>query len=139
MRTREEAQAILNQIHACRPKSFFGKLDDSLRGMNFVLVYLKEAQHEVLAGELAKELNVSTARIAALLKAMEKNKLIVREHSRSDARQTVVKITQTGIAQAEQTKNQILDKIELLLVKIGKEELTEFIRLSNKIKEVLEE
>lgn len=139
MTSREEAQAILERIHACRPKAFFGKIDDSQRGMSFVLIYLMKAEHEVLAGELAKELNVSTARIAALLKAMEKNGLIVRSHSRSDARQTVVQITQAGIAQIEAAKNHILDTIELLLERVGKAELYEFIRISDKIREALGE
>lgn len=139
MSTREEAQELLEKIHSCRPKSFFTKIDETQRGMNFVLCYLKDADHEVLAGELAKESNVSTARIAALLKTMEKNGLIERYHSASDARHTIVKITSAGTRQAEQTKEQILTRIELLLEKIDKEELEEFIRISNKIREALGE
>lgn len=139
MTVREEAEEILNQMHSCRPKSFFGKMDDSRRGMNFVLCYLKEANHEVLAGELARELNVSTARIAALLKTMEKNGLIERYHPTSDARHTIVKITQEGTRQAEQLREHILKNIELLLEKVGREKLEEFIRLSNEIREALGE
>ena len=77
----QEAQEFLRKIHACRPKSFFCKIDEIERGMNFVLIYLANTKHEVLAGELAKELNVSTARIAALLKTMEKNGFVQRYHS----------------------------------------------------------
>ncbi|MBD5142984.1 MAG: MarR family transcriptional regulator [Ruminococcus sp.] len=139
MHTQEEAEEFLKKLYACRPKPFFDKIDEIQRGMNFVLIYLKETNHEVLAGELAKELHVSTARIAALLKTMEKNALIERHHSDTDARHTIVKITQTGMEQAEEIRAYIITKTELLLEKIDKQELEEFIRISSKIRDVLEE
>lgn len=139
MSPREEAQELLHKMHSCRPKSFFGKIDEYQRGTGFVLVYLEKADHEVIAGELARELNVSTARIAALLKTMEKNELIERSHPPSDARQTIVRITQAGIDYAGQIKEKILEKMELLIDKLGKDELEEFIRISNNIREALGE
>lgn len=139
MNTREEAQEILHRLCACRSKSFFTKIDESQKGVGFVLAYLQKADHEVIAGDLARELNVSTARIAALLRKMEKNGLIIRRHSSEDARQIVVDITQEGIVYVETIREQILMKVELLLEKVGKEDLNEFIRISHKIKEVLDE
>ena len=139
MSAREDAQEILHKLRECRPKSFFSKIDESQKGVSCVLVYLQEADHEVIAGDLAKELNVSTARIAALLRKMEKNGLIVRSRSSEDARQTVVEITQTGNAYVDKMKEQMLMKMELLLEKVGKEDLEEFIRISCKIKEAFDE
>lgn len=139
MSKREEAQELLQKMHTCRPRAFFGRVDESRRGIGFVLVYLIGADHEVVAGELARELNVSTARIAALLKTMEKNGLVVRSTSSADARQTVVGITQAGIDWAEQMKEKLLQTIELLLEKVGRDELEEFIRISDKIREALGE
>ena len=139
MDTREEAKVLLGKIYSCRPKNLFGKIDESSRGLGFVLAYLCKAEHEVIAGELARELGVSTARIAALLKNMEKNGLIVRQRSSDDARQTVVKITRAGAEFAEELKEQLLSKIELLLEKVGKRDLEEFIRISYKIREALGE
>ena len=139
MGTREEAQEMLREFRGCWSKSFFSKIDESQKGIGFVLVYLQEADHEVIAGELARELNVSTARIAALLRKMEKGGLIVRYHSSEDARQTVVEITQAGTEYVDKMKEQILTKIELLLEKVGKEDMEEFIRISHKVKEVFDE
>lgn len=139
MSTREEAIELIGKIKSCRPKSFFSKIDDSSRGSGFVLFYLMKANHQVLAGELARELGVSTARIAVLLKTMEKNGLIERSHSTSDARHTVVRFTQAGQDTAEQIKERIIENTMLLLDQIGKEELEEFIRISNRIREVLGE
>lgn len=139
MGKREDAQEMLHKLRACRSKSVFGKIDESQKGIGFVLVYLQEVNHEVIAGELARELNVSTARIAALLRKMEKNGLIVRYRSSEDARQTVVQITQEGSAYVDKMKEQMLMKMELLLEKVGKEDMEEFIRISHKIKEAFDE
>lgn len=139
MGKREDAQEMLHKLRACRSKSVFGKIDESQKGIGFVLVYLQESDHEVIAGELAKKLNVSTARISALLRKMEKNGLIVRYRSPADARQTVVEITEEGNVYVDKMKEQILMKMELLLEKVGKEDMEEFIRISRKINEAFDE
>ena len=139
MNRRDEARDILLQMHACAPKSFFSKVDEALRGMGFVLAYLDQAKGDVYAGDIARELGVSTARIAALLNRMEKNGFITRGTDSHDARKTVVKITQLGRQWAQATKAQVLDKIELLLDRVGAEELHEFLRISRAIKKALED
>ena len=139
MASRADAQEFLRKIRNCRPWSFFGKVDECQRGTGFILAYLEQKSGEVIAGDLARELNVSTARIAALLKTMEKNGLIIRYRSSADNRQTVVEITQKGIDYSLKMREQILEKVELLLERVSREELDQFIRISEKIKEVLEE
>lgn len=139
MSTRDEARELLLKIRSCRPRSFFGKVDESQRGTGFVLNYLRESDHEVVAGELARELGVSTARIAALLKTMEKNGLILRQSSAEDARLTMVRITREGIEYNDRMWEFIVSKMELLIKKVGREELEEFIRISYKIREALGE
>ena len=139
MSKREDAQEFLKKMRSCRPQPFYSRLDESQRGVGFVLCYLSEAKDEVIAGDLARELNVSTARIAALLKTMEKNGLIERHHAKADARQTVVEITPAGTEYSDKIKEQIFKKAELLLEKVGKEDMNEFIRISLKIKKALEE
>lgn len=138
MNTRKDAQDLLHKLCDCRSRTFFNKIDQSQRGIGFVLVYLQEADHEVIAGDLARELNVSTARIAVLLRKMEKSGLVIRYRSSEDARQTVVEITQEGRAFVDEMKEQTLMKMELLIEKVGKEDMEEFIRISKKIKEAFD-
>ena len=99
---------------------------------------MQEARREVISGDLARELNVSTARIAALLRKMEKSRLIIRYRSAVDARQTVVEMTEEGNLYVNTMKEQMLQKMELLIEKVGKEDIEEFIRISHKIKEVFD-
>lgn len=138
MSRREDAQEMLHKLLDCRPKAFLSKIDETQRGINFVLIYLQKTKHEVIAGELARELNVSTARIAALLGKMEKNGLIIRYRSSADARQIVVEITQEGLAYVDRLRKQSLERMELLLERVGKEDMEEFIRISHKIKEAFD-
>ena len=139
MGKREDAREFLQKMSLCRPRPFYSKLDEGQRGIGFVLGYLREASGEVIAGDLARELNVSTARIAALLRKMEKNGLIQRHAAQADARQTVVEITAAGMEYSDKIMEQLLEKTELLIEKVGKDDLNEFVRISKKIKKALEE
>ena len=139
MSKREDAQEFLQKMRLCRPQPLYSKLNESQRGIGFVLAYLREANGEVIAGDLARELGVSTARIAALLGKMEKNGLIERRRSKEDARQTVVELTAAGVDCCDKIKEQLLEKTQLLLEKVGKDDLNEFVRISQKIKKALEE
>lgn len=139
MDRREEAQELLRKMSACRPRSFFSKMDESQKGIGFVLVCLAKAEDTVLAGDLARELNVSTARIASILKKIEDSGLAVRKRSRSDARHTEVEITPKGLDHVNEMREQLLNKTEMLIEKVGKEDLEEFIRISAKIKDAMED
>lgn len=138
MSTREDALEFLQKMSQCRAAAFFDDVDLQQKGSCFVLAYLERSSGEVIAGDLAKELRVSTARIAALLKKMEKNELITRHSSPSDARKTVVKITPKGAAYAGQEREKLLSKAELLIEKVGKRDLDELIRIFWKIKAALD-
>lgn len=138
MNTKEYAQMFIKEFCSCVPKNFFSKIEETQRGIGFILIYLNNAQTEVVAGDLAREMNVSTARIAALLKKMESNHLIVRYDSAQDARKTVVEMTAEGKSYLDKIKEDMLRKTELLVEKIGKNDLEEFLRISHNIKDILE-
>lgn len=138
MSTKEYALMFIKEFCSCVPKNLFSKIEETQRGIGFILIYLNNAQTEVVAGDLAREMNVSTARIAALLKKMESNHLIVRYDSAQDARKTVVEMTQEGRDYLDKLREDMLRKAELLIEKLGENDLDEFLRISHKIKDVLE-
>ena len=138
MSSRDEARGILKEFYVCRAASFFNKVDEIQRGVAFCLFYLRDAKEEVIAGDLAREMKVSTARVAALLKGMEKHNLVTRTASPCDARKTVVKITSFGKEYLEEQEEQLLSRVEQIIEKVGLEEVKEFIRISRKIKSSLE-
>lgn len=138
MTRRDEAIAIMKEMLTCIPRDFFSKMDEVSRGTGFVLAYLDEAETEVFPSDIARDMNVSTARIAAMLRQLEKNGFITRESSSQDGRKTVVTLTKLGRTWIQRTKEQAVDKTELLLERVGSEDIQDFIRLSKKIKAALE-
>ena len=139
MSTREDAQLFMEKLYSCTPRFFYSEIETIQRGFGFILNYLEQADGEVNAGDLSKKLNVSTARIAALLKRMEQNGLITRHASQEDARRIVVEITPAGIVLVDEMREQTLQKIELLLDQISREDLETYIRISRQIKAVMNE
>lgn len=138
MGTREDAQEFLVELYSCIPKSFYNKLEATQRGFGFVLDYLEHADGEVIAGDFAKMLNVSPARIAVLLKKLEQNGFITRHTSSKDARRTVVEITPAGIVFVDERREQTLRKIESLLEQVSKEDLYTYIKISHQIKKAMD-
>ena len=96
MDVKSDAEELMEKFRSCAPKKFFSSVEEAERGIGFILVFLYKSDGEVIAGDIAREMNVTTARVAALLKKMEKNGLITRECSLNDGRRTVVKITGKG-------------------------------------------
>lgn len=138
MSSREDAISLISQFKTCMPKDFWGEVNEAQRGIGFVLAYLNNTSGEVIAGDLARSLGVSTARIAALLNKMEKGGMVKRSPSARDARSTVVSITPAGKAIAREMQEKVIAKVELLLERVGKEDLEELLRISKKIKAAFE-
>ena len=90
------------------------------------------------AGDLAKTMEVSPARVAILLKKMEESGFISRYTSSKDARRVIVQITPAGVAYVEDMKERTLNKVESLLNQVSKEELYTYVKISRKIREAME-
>ena len=138
MSTREDAKAFLAKLCSSMPRSCYSKLEVTQRGFGFILDYLEQAEGEVVAGDFAKKLNVSTARITALLKKLEKNGFITRRTSSKDARQIIIEITPAGVAFVDNMREQTLSKVERLLEQVSKEDIENYIRISQQIREAME-
>ena len=139
MSKRKDAQEFLSKLYSNIPRSFYSKLEETQRGFWFVLSYLEHSDGEVIAGDLSKEMSVSTARIAALLKRMEQSGFVTRRRSSEDARRTIVEITPAGIALVDEMREKTLKKVELLLAKISKDDLDTYLRISQQIREAMNE
>ena len=138
MSTREDAKAFLVKLCSCMPRSCSSKLVATQRGYGFILDYLEQTGGEMSTKDFAEKLNVSPARITALLKKMERNGFITRRTSSSDARRITIEITPAGIAFVDNTREQTLSKVERLLDQISKEDLETYIKISQQIREAME-
>lgn len=84
-------------------------------------------------------MNVSTARVAVLLKKMVAKDLIVKEVDANDARVTVVQLSEHGRITVETMRNEIHRQFGTVIDKIGMERMMEFVAISREIQNALKE
>lgn len=140
MATREQIEYIVRELPKAHPANFFKIFNDSNTGIGFAVKLLYAAEDNRLsAGAISEAMGVSTARVAVLLKKMEGKGLITRESDRTDARVTVVCLSEAGKTVAEQMQENMLGHISYVIDKVGMEKLKQFIALSVEVKVAMAE
>ncbi len=135
---RDNLAEILFQELRCNTSTSLGEiLNEFNRGEIGVLGYLAFEKDEATAGELSEKLNVTTARIASILNSLEAKDYIKRTEDNKDKRKTLVVVTKKGKALAKKAKKEVIDKITKVINEIGEEEVKEYIRITLKIREIL--
>ncbi len=137
MASREQIELLRRQLWEAVPMDFCKQIDQKQAGMEAILQLLLEADQTVTAGMLSEAMNVSTARMAVLLRKMSEKGLIVKETHALDGRVTVVRLTEHGEAIAGKKREEALRQIGAVIDKVGMERMLEFIRISKEIKEVI--
>ena len=137
MASREQIELLRRQLWEAVPMDFCKQIDQKQAGMEAILQLLLEADQTLTAGMLSEAMNVSTARMAVLLRKMSEKGLIVKETHALDGRVTVVRLTEHGEAIAGKKREEALRQIGAVIDKVGMERMLEFIRISKEIKEVI--
>ncbi|MDE5593161.1 MAG: MarR family transcriptional regulator [Clostridiales bacterium] len=138
MDNRQKAHEFLTKFFESRPKSFFKNLDERSKGLHVILRLLDNVGGTVVAGYIAEELNMSTPRVAAALKALEGKGYIVRSSSADDRRKTVVTITEKGRAATKRDEDALIGLVSHLFDTVGEKDLNEFLRISSAISGALD-
>lgn len=136
----QESEIIhyLSRMSECNPMRMVKQVNVSTAGLGFIVGYLHQHREEtILAGDLAKASGVSTARIAAALKKLEQQELIVRTPYEKDSRKVVVSLTEAGTRQAEDMQTKLHALIGTIIDTVGKEDLDEYLRISAKISQAV--
>lgn len=104
-----------------------------------LLYLLKINDGTLTSGEISKKLKIQTSRVAALLNALEKKKLINRKRKKDDKRVIEVSITDDGLNLLSDSIEDLIAKISEAYEVLGKEDMEKFkgyiIRLCNNRKE----
>lgn len=98
-----------------------------------VLMTLKFHKDNIVAGDVSKNLNLTSGRTATILKSLEKKGLITKSKSQEDARQTIVCLTDSGKNFAKEHSEKILGHFTRLLEYLGEEDAKEFIRINKRL------
>lgn len=138
MITREETEKLLERFRDSRPKILTQHFDREDAGIVHVMNILAGAGEPVTAGKISKCMNVSTARVAVLLKKMEQQNLIVRSADSSDARKTMIDLSEHGRSEMEKAKENFYRFCSAVIERTGVERFTEFIEISEELKNAIE-
>lgn len=137
MAKQEQVELVMEHMRKIQPYKFYKALSEGNAGIGAVLRYLNEAHKDVTAGDISEFLHVSTARVAVILKKMVSQELITKETDKSDARITIVRLSQKGEEKVKQINDDIYSQIDIVIDKIGMDKMMKFIEISSEIRKVM--
>lgn len=108
-------------------------LEDGYRGMFVILRIVRDSPSEIVAGDLAKLMGVSTARIARALNTLEEKDYIERIPEKSDARKVVIRLTDEGSVALSAREKEIDAEVLPMTENLSDEELRTFFDLLLKL------
>ena len=125
---------LISQLSLSKPGILFDELDGTSKGEGSILLYLYH-HDEAFAKDLAKDLKVSPARVAKILKKLEKKKMIIKIKSSTDKRKIAIKLREQGQKIVSASYKKTISKISSIVNKVGIKDIKEYIRISKKIKD----
>ncbi|MCR5144144.1 MAG: MarR family transcriptional regulator [Lachnospiraceae bacterium] len=139
MAKEEEIQRILKWLRENPPNPMLHKINESQEGMRYVMAYLHEKGTSVTPGEISKDCEMTTARVAVVLKKLEAKGYILRETDQEDKRRSVIFLTDKGKEKTRKGFQRIYDTVGNIIDEVGMERLKAFYDTFMDIRKVLEE
>jgi DNA-binding MarR family transcriptional regulator len=94
---------------------------------------LPHAEGGVHPSELQKRMGTSSARVAAILRSLEKKGFITREVDHNDRRRVIVSITAEGRVHADAEMDEMEAVIREIFLNLGEDDTNEFIRILDRV------
>lgn len=121
-------------MHANTPRLRTTKeIEEFSRGEIQAMDYISISEKDVHPGEISKALMVTSARTAAMLKALERRGLVVRVTDPYDRRQVIVKLTDKGKDVVAKRREEVIARTEKMFEYLGEEDAKAFVRIQKKL------
>lgn len=131
MATNEQIDHILRELPKAHPPDFLKAFCDINAGIGFALRLLYAAEDKRLsAGAISEAMEVSTARVAVLLRKMESKGLVTKENAPEDARVKLIALSERGRTAAEQMNENVRKHISGVIDRVGIEKFEQFLALA---------
>ena len=114
------------------------EMNRSVQGETFVLEYIYRRKGDVLPSEISSQMEVSSARIAATLKNLEKKNLIIRQIDLNDRRRILVTLTAQGKEAAEKQHAEVIGNVTQMLESLGEHDAQEHVRIMGRLAQMKE-
>lgn len=137
MATEEEIKTFAKRYFECMKRPVMTKIDKTNLGINRVLRHLGEADRPLSEAEISRYMNISTARVAVLLRTMSDKGLIIKEDDASDARKTLISLSEGGRKHIEDTDAEFLELMTDIVNTVGMERMEQFLETLKEINAVV--
>lgn len=128
---------LANQLIDIRTKLPQVKMERAIsqtsRGEVLVLNYLLANGNKAYPKDISKAVCLTTARIAAVLKSLEKRSLITRSQDPFDNRQIIVELTEMGILTVKERREALLQSTAKMLEALGEDDAKAYVRIQEKL------
>ena len=98
-----------------------------------ILIYLYKENDHILVGDLTNELQMSTGRIANILKELERKGYILRIQQREDKRKYEVCLTKSGKNYSRELYADMVANHRALMEQLGETDGEQLLKLSEKV------
>lgn len=129
----ELALEFMEKMYLLRQAKPHRQMSKSMHGECFVLQYIAERQGCVVPGEIRDIMGISSARIAAALKNLERKGLVCRDIDPSDRRRVLVSLTPKGEETAKTHNRKLYDKTVEMLQLLGEEDAVAYVRITGRL------
>ena len=102
-------------------------------GQDRILIYLYKENDHILVGDLTNELQMSTGRIANILKELERKGYILRIQQREDKRKYEVCLTKSGENYGRELYADMVANHRALMEQLGETDGEQLLKLSEKV------
>ena len=111
-----------------------GTSTDTLsKGEMGTLLYLSKIDNNVVVGRISNKLEITSGRMASVLKSLERKNLIIRSKCKIDSRQTIVSITTEGTIAVENHSKDVYNHISNMMKFLGEKDAKEFVRIQKRV------
>lgn len=130
---RSMSEEFLSCLSALGKQKRTKEIGNSMKGEAFTLLYIALAGKPVSPGEIVNAMEISSARVAAMLNSLEKKGMLSREIDPNDRRKIVVKLTQAGQEKADSLRECSVQLVTMMMEKLGEEDAMSLLRIIGKI------
>ena len=131
------AKELMLSIQQHRKAPPHEQISAAMRGEMAVLRLLEREGVPMTAGDISRRLGMTTPRIAAVLGALEKKGMVLRQIDEHDKRRVLVSLTDKGCKFCQQKKELVLKEMTRMLEKLGSEDAAHFVRITKRIHELV--
>lgn len=135
---KDKAITFVKLINEVKQHNHMKDISQNMAGARWIMQLLYK--HKSLTpGEISKKLQITTARVAAILNALEDKKIIIRKIDPKDRRKIIVSLTEDGLTKSQEHKEKMLDQITDVLLKLGKDDTDKLLDIVAKVNHIIEE